>query len=283
MLFNFKKLINSSIPIFPKKNTDHFSNLLKATLSLTIVFLNVSFYFSREKKESQFSFDLIPNIANAQENDFTDTGSSKGDSRIGAGSYLGVFDGDGRTEPGHREGGASRGNCPPTDLPLTALIPKTNLGLTVNPYPTFWFYVPYESTTVTQAELMILDENRNPVTEKPLLVSLSQTPGIVSVPLPQTAKPLELNQKYHWYFSLVCDSENPSKNPTVDGWVKRVELRSELNNYQGYVSEGIWYDAMTQIGQSLQVNPSDPTAITEWQKLLEAVDLESLKQVPVID
>ena len=94
------------------------------------------------------------------------------------------FDQDGRPEPGHRKGGASRGNCPPIQPALTALIPKNNLGLTTQEYPTFWFYIPYNSTDIPIAELMLLDENQDLMLEKPIMLQLSATPGIIGVTLP---------------------------------------------------------------------------------------------------
>jgi hypothetical protein len=201
------------------------------------------------------------------------------------------FDGDGR--PGNRKGGASRGNCPATQPPLTALIPQTNLGLTTKEYPTFWFYIPYHSTEIHQAELMLLDENQSPILEKPILVQLSKTPGIISVKLPSTAKPLELEQEYHWFFELVCDSENPSNNHSVHGWIKRVQGSQELNSQLGnnqteksylvYAENGIWYDALTSLIQGISANPSDSTLSNDWSNFLKSVELEEFIQIPIID
>jgi len=51
--------------------------------------------------------------------------------------------------PGEREAAATRDrSCPNAEdkPPLTALIPATNIGLTLNARPIFWFYVPYPPT-----------------------------------------------------------------------------------------------------------------------------------------
>jgi len=57
---------------------------------------------------------------------------------------------------GRSRGGSVRGRCAAPELAdtrLTALIPDTNVGLTVADYPTFWFYVPYGRTdNVSMAE-----------------------------------------------------------------------------------------------------------------------------------
>ncbi|WP_413160429.1 DUF928 domain-containing protein [Capilliphycus salinus ALCB114379] len=201
------------------------------------------------------------------------------------------FDGDGR--PGNRQGGSSRGNCPPTQPTLTALIPEKNLGLSTKEHPTFWFYIPYNSTDIPEAELMLLDENQRPVLEKPMKVQLSGTPGIVGVTLPSTAKPLELEQEYHWFFELNCDSENPSNNPRVDGWIKRVKPSSQLMNqlehnqikprYLVYIENGIWYDALTNLIGMMRVNASDSTLKNDWSNLLESVELKELLETSITD
>ncbi len=250
----------------------YLSKFFKIILTFSLIWVNFGVNLSEVRSES----------TQEQSEENIDFGvDDQPENRAGGSSYVYNFDEDGR--PGHREGGASRGNCPPTNLNLMALVPKTNLGLTVDEYPTFWFYIPYQSSSVPQAELMVLDENRRPILEKQILIQLSGIPGIISVKLPSTAKSLELNQEYRWYFSLICDAENPSNNPSIDGWIKRVELNAASNNYQAYVNNGIWYNALTEVAKGRQTNPSDTAIATEWQKLLQAVGLEELTETSVID
>ncbi|MGL5081462.1 MAG: DUF928 domain-containing protein [Microcoleaceae cyanobacterium] len=202
------------------------------------------------------------------------------------------FDGYGRTWPGNRQGGGSRGNCPATTLPLTALIPPNNFGLTVSASPTLWFYVPYKSTQVYQAELILLDQNQRSVLKQPITIQLSETPGIISVSLSSTLVSLEPNQEYHWFFELVCDPEHPSKNPRVDGWIQPVEPTSELRtqlsndltekNYNAYITHGIWYDALTLINQLLLEKPQSVELMQEKSSLLKSVGLDQIADAPII-
>ena len=263
------------------------TNLYFTTL---FIFLSLTVNTDSVKKNYlQISSVLLWAENSSQENFETE---GKPNNIQGAGSRYN-FEGDGRPQPGNRRGGASRGNCPPTQPPLTALIPATNLGLTTQEDPTLWFYIPYNSTDIRQAELMLLDENQRPVLEKPMKVQLSGTPGIIGVTLPSTAKPLELEREYHWFFELVCDSENPSNNPRVDGWIKRVQPSSELiaqleNNqteksYLVYAENGIWYDALTRIIEVMRVNPTDSTLTNDWSDLLESVGLGELISTPMTD
>lgn len=77
---------------------------------------------------------------------------------------------DNGTPIGRRKGAAGRGNCA-TELRLTALVPavEKNLtegggkatyvwGKTTAEYPTFWFYVPYSSTSLRSVEFVLQEE-----------------------------------------------------------------------------------------------------------------------------
>lgn len=260
------------------------SKIFKIILTFSLILLNFSVNLSEVRSESteeqneeniDFRVDDLP------------------DNRAGGSSYVYNFDGDGRPHSGSREGGASRGNCPPIQPPLTALIPRINMGLTTEEYPIFWFYIPYSSTDIRQAEFMLLDENKRPVIDKPIRVQLSGIPGIISVPLNSTTNPLEPEQKYHWFFELVCDSKNPSNNPRVDGWIKRVQPSQELlsqlehnqteQNYLVYAENGIWYDALTSLIETIQVNPSNSTFTNDWFNLLQSVELQDLVESSITD
>jgi hypothetical protein len=265
-------------------------NLYFTTLLLFLTFTGKMSY----SMDNNLQLNSVLRLAQRNSNSpFGDEGQPIYRQGTGGRVYRFNFDGDGRPEPGHRKGGASRGNCPPIQPALTALIPKINLGLTTKEYPTLWFYIPYSATDIPQAELMVLDENQRPMLEKPMVVQLSGTPGIMGVTLPTTAKPLEFEQKYRWYFTLECDPDNPSNNPFVDGWIKRVqpsqELIAQLENsnsqkpYLLYAENGIWYDTLTHIISMRQTNLSDATLTQDWSNLLEAVELEELVETSITD
>jgi len=204
----------------------------------------------------------------------------------------------------------SRGDCLNPNTPLTVLIPDLTpemtsenyprlmgdptdkndnktilLGKTVDGYPTFWFYVPYETSSAINATFMLLEEDQMPVLEEPILIPLSGTPGLVSVTLPETAKELEIGGIYHWFFEVECDADDPSKNPREDGWVERVAPipSIEPDDYIAYADNGIWYNALTPLVRMRQQNPQNPTLQQDWEDLLKAVGLESLTDVAISD
>jgi len=189
--------------------------------------------------------------------------------------------------PGRRQPASPRGPCFPGKKPLTALLPATNLGLTVAAYPTFFFYVP--ETAATAVEFVLLDEeNGNKLYET--MFTITGKPGIFSLSLPasKTLPPLKIGKNYHWYFSVICDPEDRAGDVYVDGWVQRVEpspaLMRELDKaspgkqvalYQKY---DLWHETLTTLAQQRRLSPNDSVLVAKWTNLLRAVGLEEIAQ-----
>jgi hypothetical protein len=196
-----------------------------------------------------------------------------------------------RTASGRKRGGAVRGPCAAPAVAgqsLTALIPKDNLGLTTQAHPTFWCYLPYaQAQEVRIAEFMLLDEALDPVLEEPIAVTLPASPGLVSFSLPPDVKPLSVNQSYNWYLSIICSEQNPSRNPVVYGWVRRVAevpgLTQQLqevppsDRYQVYAQNEIWYETLTELARHRDKH-SDA-----WRQMLGLMQLEDVAQAPIIE
>lgn len=197
------------------------------------------------------------------------------------------FSGDGR--PGRRAGGGSRSSCPSTQIPLTALIPAKNIGTTVSDRPSLWFYVPYAPQQATSGEFVLQDKQENDVYRQTF--NLSQTPGLVSFKLPQSAPPLAINQSYRWYFKLYCDDSLTTAN-FVEGWIARTPLPPDLETrlkseqspaYLEYGSNSIWFDSLDSLAQ-LRLKKDNPQLQNDWNKLLgaEGVKLDRLSDQPLL-
>ena len=166
--------------------------------------------------------------------------------------------------PNRRSGGFGRGgSCPVNteDMPLTALAikpssdqsqndsPETRRlysvgGETTKASPTLWFYVPYTRSTPSEgtAHFMLLDKSQKPVFANPLNLSLPDHPGIISVSLPPQIS-LKHDEAYFWYFSVICDLDHPSRNPSVNGWIRRVPSKPEEEEGNNLV----WYDQLNTL------------------------------------
>ncbi|WP_166507342.1 DUF928 domain-containing protein [Nostoc sp. 106C] len=195
--------------------------------------------------------------------------------------------------PGNRTSGGKRG-CESIvksqEKLLTALVPiyqspnaELIFGLTTISHPTFWFYVPYQTTAT--AEFVLQNQVGQTVYQSP--VSLSGTPGIVSLSLPSTAAALKIGDRYHWYFNIYC---NPQQPPVfVDGWIARIEpntaLKSQLEKatlkqrVTLYGNHGIWYDLVTA---SAELHRLDPKR-NDWANILQSVGLNDIASEPIVD
>ena len=198
---------------------------------------------------------------------------------------------------GHPLGTGSRcTECPTVTLPLTALVPEEKLSQgkavwarTVNEHPTFWFYVPYSPASLHHVEF-VLQDGEDDVYRT--LVTLPQTPGIVSLRLPSTLKPLEIGRNYHWFLKTYFALQKPSAPDYVDGWVQRVALspivtaRLKATTPQErvalYANNGIWYDALTVLAELRLVHPEDATLKVEWNDLLHSIGLTAIAPKPLV-
>jgi hypothetical protein len=194
-----------------------------------------------------------------------------------------------------RKGAGVRENpsCPPLANPeekLTALVPGTNLGLTVSERPTFWFYVPYSSNNRLAVEFSLQDKEGKSLYQQNF--PLVGTPGIVSIRLPETVSPLEIGKLYHWRFTVICDPNNRLDDLTVEGGVERSlltpELKSRLEKETPreriaiYAENGFWYDALTNLVELRRTKPQDETLQQDWADLWREVRLESMVSKPIV-
>lgn len=178
--------------------------------------------------------------------------------------------------PGRQTSGESRGNCPTTTLPLTALMPTSNWGKTTRERPTFWFYVPYSPQEAPLGEFVLQDIERNDFARIPFI--LPQTPGLVSVTLSDDRSPLEIEKWYRWYFKLYCDRQKSSSPIFTQGWVQRISLTSELKEqmYKNIIStaDRVWYDAIDELANRRLAQPNNAQILADWNRLLKAKGVE---------
>ena len=202
---------------------------------------------------------------------------------------------------GSRSGGGSRNLCPSVNAPLTALVPIAKRGstaasrvsgawgLTVDSRPEFWIYVPYSQRSSYKAELVLQDTDENDLYRGE--VALPSKPGVISVRLPATAPALEVGQPYTWYFNFYCDRTRNAPI-TVEGAIQRISpnptLAQQIASAQPreqvalYASSGIWFNALTTLGNLRRANPNNAALAKDWADLLQAIDLEKIAREPLV-
>lgn len=202
-----------------------------------------------------------------------------------------------------REGGISRSSqitasCEGRQISMTSLLPQTNLGSlpkdkievesTVAPHPTLFVHV--SQTSGQKAEFMVVNEKGDQV-YKNSNITLNGSSGIVSLSIPANAPAIEVGERYYWSFTVACD-DDWTKNPAVDGWVKRVDLNSTLANQLKraaprdrpalYAEAGIWTDAVSTLADLRKANPNDSQLTQDWEDLLKSVGLDTVAQASLI-
>lgn len=194
-----------------------------------------------------------------------------------------------RRLPGRRVGAGTRGPCTNPSQSLVALIPDTNLGLTAEKYPTFFWFVP--PTPARTAEFVLSNEKKQEVYKTTFAITGS--PGVISVALPASATlpPLELNKNYSWTFSLICDSSDASAVDFVQGWVQRIALSSTVENQLAqaaprdrpaiYAGAGIWNDTLKSLSELRRANPRDRALTNDWETVLKSVGLDIVAKAPL--
>ena len=195
--------------------------------------------------------------------------------------------------PGRRTDAASRSGCPVLSQPVTALVPPTNIGLTLADRPTFWFNIPYQSNSNTLKKFQLLDEEETLVYETFPTV---ETPGIVNINLPNTLPALQIGKKYQWVLSFICDPASLETSALVNGYVERVAVTPELKQKLEaaktprerillYAENGLWFDTLTALIAELHNKPTDAQLVKDWQGLLQQspeVQLPELVNKPVL-
>ncbi|HEY9729592.1 MAG TPA: DUF928 domain-containing protein [Chroococcales cyanobacterium] len=193
--------------------------------------------------------------------------------------------------PGHLERGGTRSpshSCLTTGKALTALVPSSKFGVTVSPYPTFFAYMPDLSAENSSlpVEFTLEDADGNNIYKAKF--ETRGKAGILTLALPSQVglPPLKVGQDYKWTFSIVCQPDERSKDVSVEGWTRRVELKPSLQSQLAqaslvrqvdlYAEAEIWQDALATLVQLRRDNPGNSTVVAMWQKLLSAAGLEQI-------
>jgi hypothetical protein len=197
----------------------------------------------------------------------------------------------------NRTAGASRGtSCGHNAQSAQALLPSTQIGLTVAASPTLFVNLPQPSTQLAE---FALTESRDGKLGKEVyrtIIELPDQPGVVSMKLPKekaTSSPLEIGKIYHWEFSLICDPSDRARDIVIEGEIQRVELSQNLANQLEtaapndrpavFAQAGLWYDTVASLAQLREDNPNDPQLAEDWKTLLHSVGLDTtITQAPLV-
>jgi hypothetical protein len=190
-------------------------------------------------------------------------------------------------------GAGTRGSSCLKQQVITPLLPTSQSGLTLKEHPTFFWHIPPSS--VKTAEFIVLtkdkDGEENIVYQTNL--TLPNKPGIVGFTLPNNAPALAINTTYRWYLTLICDPEDSSNNPYVEGLVKRIPAKlpiavslqkpNSLPMATMYAQNGIWQDALTSLVKLRCSQPNNSIIKSHWMQFLDSVGLNKIASAPLVN
>ncbi|MEM1256076.1 MAG: DUF928 domain-containing protein [Cyanobacteria bacterium P01_H01_bin.21] len=171
--------------------------------------------------------------------------------------------------PGRRVSGASRLPSSACAVePLVAIVPESNLGATAVPKPTLWLSMP-EVSAAKQLEFYLFNAQDEIIYQTNFTVEPAADLVGLDFSNMADAPKLEIDQRYRWAASIVCNPNNRSENISVEGWIDRVDASTSG-------SRGLWYDRLGVLMEQLQQQPQDQSVLSQWQTLMASARLEQI-------
>lgn len=193
--------------------------------------------------------------------------------------------------PGDTRDAGGRPFCQTPERPLMALSPsQTNWGETIDAHPTFWLYIPEMPGSIA---LVLTDEQTQAEVFRTQFDDVPQG-GMVRLPLPETAPPLEVDRLYRWQLQFVCN-ESADARFQVNGVIVRrspppsfladLETASPRQRVQLFAAHGLWYNALTELADLRLAEPENDQYQRDWADLLShpSVALDDLIAEPLLN
>lgn len=172
---------------------------------------------------------------------------------------------------------------------------KPPITITTKGNPTFWFYISEPPTSDKKAEFMLLNENSTYAINNPIPSNIPKHSKLFSFPPDeQELKDGSYHLKdglYHWFFTIICDVQQPSRNQNFEGWIEKVpvsknlELQlaeaSEAQQIEIYFQNKIWHEFVNLIARKQQDIPNEKITLNQksytigevWNQILTEVGL----------
>jgi Domain of Unknown Function (DUF928) len=156
---------------------------------------------------------------------------------------------------------------------IVALIPRSNLGVTISPQPTFWFYLGASKLDLKTLTFEVFEPNNSSKTAN-WATQLSGQPqqlesGLLKIEY--QGQPLTTNT-YQWKFSyqqVGCNSIQ-----TLSGYIQKVANINLPKNQQPrdrllfYAKQGIWHELLTESIALRQQQPADSQLFADFKSLI---------------
>jgi hypothetical protein len=171
---------------------------------------------------------------------------------------------------------------------VKAIVPSTNIGLTVTPHPSIFVYIP--QTNAQKGFFSIQDEESNYYYQTS--ITLPKQSGVIEVSVGSEVPALEVGKNYKWSLAMICNQYLEPDSPFVTGWIRRVEpnktvasisqSKISLDAATKLAANGVWYDTVFTIVKLRKLQPSNQNLAISWQRLLESAKLNAIAQEPLL-
>jgi Domain of Unknown Function (DUF928) len=171
---------------------------------------------------------------------------------------------------------------------VKAVMPASNIGLTVTSHPSIFVYVP--RTNAQNGFFSIQDEESNYYYQTS--IPLPKQSGVIEVVFPDQAPALEVGKNYKWSLAMICSQYLEPDSPFVTGWIRRVEPNKAISHISPsqvsldmlnkLAADGIWYDAVSTMAKLRKLHPNNRNLVVSWQRLLEHSELNAIAQEPLL-
>ena len=185
--------------------------------------------------------------------------------------------------PARTVGGGSRG--PGSGIPMIYAIVPNHVAHTSSQQPSLFWFVDKAPTPSAKLQFTLLDEDG----VEPVVETALETPkdaGIHRIRLSDFGVELQAGREYEWSVSIIVDPDERAKDVVATGWIYCVERSDDLKSrlasegeagaIRVYADQGLWYDALTALGDRIEQSPGDPELTEMRSSLLQQVGLQDV-------
>jgi Domain of Unknown Function (DUF928) len=152
---------------------------------------------------------------------------------------------------------------------IVALMPRSNLGVTISDRPTLWFYLGTSSRDVESIKFTIFASS-NPADRETWIAQLPHQleTGLIKVKYPGRALTAG---SYEWEFSY--QQAGCNKPQTLSGYIQKepnpqlASIDSSQQRWRSYARNGIWYELVDELIVSRQQQPQQSQIVTDLRSL----------------
>jgi hypothetical protein len=191
--------------------------------------------------------------------------------------------------PTRTVGGGSRG-VGDTAPALYAVVPN-HVAQSASKQPSLFWYLDGETPGAAKIQFTLIDDEAiAPLIETNL--AKPDRAGLHRIDLSDYDVNLLPGKEYEWSVAIVMDAKDRSQDIVATGWIKSVaasdDLKTRLSSegvdrsVHVYAEAGLWYDALTALGDQMQRNPSDADLKEVRSSLLHQVGLDRVATAPVL-